>query len=184
MHDGASFGTPRNASGPDAPRPPPGADLRGRRTPSGDARRVTLAHVPWSGEPPPSTRPPVCRRTGCREPAAADGLCVAHERSQAALRATAARTSGGLAAPVGAWLADLASAREAPWRALAACRGLTAVMYPGVPGEHRPADYAPALALCERCPVVEPCRDAGARECHGMWGGLTPRLRRPRPRVA
>ena len=126
----------------------------------------------------------MCRRTGCREPAGTDGLCDAHERSQAALRATAARTSGGLAAPVPAWLADLAAARGAPWRALAACRGLTAVMYPGVPGEHRPADYAPALALCERCPVTEPCRAAGSRERHGVWGGLTPRQRHPRSKVA
>ena len=146
---------------------------------------MTLAHVPWSGDPPPSSRPPTCRRTGCREPAGGDGLCGAHGRSQAALRATAeTRTSGGLAVTVPAWLAGLAAAREAPWRALAACRGLTAVMYPGAPGEHRPADYAPALALCERCPVVEPCLAAGARERHGVWGGLTPRLRHPRPCVA
>ena len=78
----------------------------------------------------------------------------------------------------------LAAAREAPWRQHAACRGLTATMYPGVPGEHRPVDYAEALALCEQCPVTEPCHAAGAHERHGMWGGLTPRLRFPRGRVA
>ena len=145
---------------------------------------MTLADAPWSGEPPASTRPPTCRRTGCREPAGGDGLCDAHERHQVALRATTTRTSGGLAVPVPAWLADLAVARVAPWRARAACRGLTAVMFPGAPGEHRPVDYAPALALCERCPVVELCRAAGARERHGMWGGLTPRQRFPRGKVA
>ena len=125
----------------------------------------------------------MCRRTGCREPAGTDGLCGAHGRSQAALRATTTRTSGGLAVPVPAWLADLAAAREAAWRALAACRGLTAVMFPGTPGEHRPVDYAPALALCERCPVAAPCLTAGARERHGCWGGTTPRQRFPRGKV-
>ncbi|MHB1554603.1 MAG: WhiB family transcriptional regulator [Acidimicrobiales bacterium] len=35
-----------------------------------------------------------------------------------------------------------------------------------------------ALALCGACPVVEPCRAAGAREPDGVWGGTTPRDRR------
>ena len=120
----------------------------------------------------------MCRRTGCREPAGTDGLCDAHERSQAALRATAeTRTSGGLA--------DLASAREAPWRARAACRGLTAVMYPeAVRGATPAMTYAPAKALCATCPVTEPCLAAGSRERHGVWGGTTPRQRHPRSKVA
>ena len=127
----------------------------------------------------------MCRRTGCAEPAAIDGLCAAHERHQLALRATAARTSGGHAFPVPAWLSDLAAAREAPWRARAACHGLTATMYPeAVRGASSEETYAEALALCATCPVAVPCLAAGARERHGMWGGTTPRQRFPRARVA
>lgn len=43
-----------------------------------------------------------------------------------------------------------------------------------------PSDYRPALAVCDSCPVVEPClRMAiadGLRE--GVFGGMTPEQRR------
>ena len=147
---------------------------------------LAAAHVPWSGEPPPSSRPPTCRRTGCAEPAGGDGLCADHERSQAALRASAEpRGTDAHAVPVPAWLADLAVAREAPWRQHAACSGLTATMYPeAVRGASSEGTYAEAQALCATCPVTEPCLADGARERHGCWGGTTPRQRFPRGKVA
>ena len=84
-----------------------------------------------------------------------------------------------------AWLANVAAAREAPWRQHAACRGLTATMYPeAVRGATSEETYAEAQARCERCPVVEPCLAAGAHERHGCWGGTTPRQRFPRGKVA
>ena len=117
------------------------------------------------------TRMPVCRRAGCSAPAADDALCEDHALAQKRLRAGVADRPPSSPAPIGpAWLVELAAACEAPWRALAACRGQTSVMYPESERGH-PADYGPAFALCGDCPVVEPFRQAGAREHHGVWGG-------------
>ena len=131
------------------------------------------------------TRAPVCRRAGCSAPAGDLGLCEGHLLDQKRLRAGVETRPPSSPAPIGpAWLVELAAAREAPWTALAACRGETALMFPES-DRRLPADYGPALALCERCPVVEPCRQAGAREHHGVWGGLSPaRRRRNRPPAA
>ena len=124
------------------------------------------------------TRAPVCRRAGCSAAAGDLGLCEDHALAYKRLRADVETRPPSSPAPIGpAWLVELAAAHEAPWRALAACRGETAVMFP-VSDRRLPADYGPALALCGDCPVVEPCRDAGAREHHGVWGGLTPARRR------
>ena len=125
----------------------------------------------------------MCRRTGCSAPAGGDGLCEAHlldqKRRQLAVRvAVETRAETGRGASVPAWLADVAAAREAPWRARAACRGQNRLMYPAHGQGTAAADYAPALALCGACPVVEPCRAAGAREPDGVWGGTTPRDRK------
>lgn len=78
-------------------------------------------------------------------------------------------------------LAAALAVRGAPWRQGAACRGRTGVMFPALAGTGHPADYAPALALCARCPVAEPCRAAGTEEPAGVWGGTTPAMRRVRP---
>ena len=121
----------------------------------------------------------MCRRGGCSAPAGDLGLCEDHALAQKRLRAGVEGRPPSSAPVSPAWLVELAAAREAPWRALAACRGQTAVMYPESERGH-PADYAPALVLCRGCPVVEPCRAAGAREHHGVWGGLTPARRRRR----
>ena len=125
----------------------------------------------------------MCRRTGCAELAVApDGLCSGHGARQLAARAAAdTRADGGgyVPVPVPAWLAEVAGGREAPWRARAACRGMTAAMFPAIDRGH-PADYGPALALCGTCPVAGPCRDAGAGERAGVWGGTTPGQRHPR----
>ena len=121
-----------------------------------------------------STRTPVCRRAGCTAPAGDLGLCEDHSARQVALRAVVESRAPSSSAPVGpAWLWELAAAREAPWRALAACRGQTELMFPESE-RGQPVDFAPALAVCAGCPVVEPCRQAGVRERHGVWGGASP----------
>jgi WhiB family redox-sensing transcriptional regulator len=142
------------------------------------------ARLGWSGKAPETTRAPVCRRTGCSAPAGGDGLCPVHHGRQLAARAAVEARSGVTSShvPVPAWLAEVAAAREAPWRARAACRGMTAAMY-AVAERGRPADYGAALALCGECPVVEACRAAGAHEPEGVWGGTTPAERHPRRRA-
>ena len=59
------------------------------------------------------------------------------------------------------------------WYHRAACRG-----------RWTPADdpwFTPphdsALAVCQTCPVREPCAEAGASEPYGIWGGMTERQR-------
>ena len=62
------------------------------------------------------------------------------------------------------------------WRDHAACKGLDpALFYPG-PGE----DLAPALAICRRCEVREPCLEHALTrgECYGIWGGESEHRRR------
>lgn len=65
---------------------------------------------------------------------------------------------------------DLLDALRPAWHAQAACRGQTDVMFPvSEPG--RRADTSAAQALCERCPVRNPCADQGRTERYGVWGG-------------
>ncbi len=62
-----------------------------------------------------------------------------------------------------------------PWHARAACAGLG----PGAfYAEGKGSTPAAGLEVCRRCPVVEPCADAGQDEDHGTWGGRTERERR------
>lgn len=66
----------------------------------------------------------------------------------------------------------------ASWRRRAACRGIDAeVFYPSTDDE---TDAAPAKAICEQCPVREPCLEhaLASREREGVWGGTTERERR------
>lgn len=70
------------------------------------------------------------------------------------------------------------STTSTTWRTHARCLGMDPdVFHP--PGD---ADEAaePALAVCARCPVREPCLEHAitAREHHGVWGGRTERERR------
>lgn len=136
--------------------------------------------------PTARARGQVCRRTGCLAPAERDGLCEVHALDQKRRLAvavatpvgpTSTRTTLNLSA-----LADIARAREARWHRTAACRGQTEVMYPSHGRGTTAADYAPALALCAACPVVEPCRAAGACEPEGVWGATTPAERGSRRR--
>lgn len=68
-------------------------------------------------------------------------------------------------------LADL----RAPWRRLAACRGMST----GVFFVERGRSQDEARATCARCPVVDECR-AMAMAGHelGYWGGTSERGRR------
>ena len=60
---------------------------------------------------------------------------------------------------------------------------MTGAMFPDAE-RGQPGDYAPALALCGACPVVEPCRAAGTHERHGVWGGTSPAARVGRRKAA
>lgn len=62
------------------------------------------------------------------------------------------------------------------WSARAACHGLDPrIFFPGDDDE-----AGPAKAICDRCPVREPCLEyaLGEREREGVWGGCTERERR------
>lgn len=63
------------------------------------------------------------------------------------------------------------------------CRGLHNEMwYPPLFKEERTAPEAQYYDLgklvCEQCPVIDECREAGREEEYGMWGGQTPKERR------
>lgn len=62
------------------------------------------------------------------------------------------------------------------WSARAACHGLDPKIFFPVDGE----DADAAKAICDGCPVREPCLDyaLGERERVGVWGGCTERERR------
>ncbi len=62
------------------------------------------------------------------------------------------------------------------WRNLARCKGVDPVIVHPVNED----DADEAKAICELCPVREPCLEYAvtAREKDGVWGGLTARERR------
>lgn len=62
------------------------------------------------------------------------------------------------------------------WRQAALCRGVDPEVF--YPDEEE--DPSEAKAICEACPVREPCLEHAllVREKHGVWGGLTERERR------
>jgi len=66
---------------------------------------------------------------------------------------------------------DLLDALRPAWHADAACRGQTAVMFPVAEHGHR-LDTTAARALCDRCPVRNPCAEAGRSEKYGVWDGV------------
>ena len=67
-------------------------------------------------------------------------------------------------------------AMSGTWRDQARCRGVDPEIFH--PAEED--DGTPAKAICEVCPVREPCLEYAitAREKDGVWGGLTARERR------
>ncbi len=56
------------------------------------------------------------------------------------------------------------------WRKHAACKGLTALMYP-----QRGEDVEPAKAVCRSCPVLADCREEALAkpEPWGVLGGMS-----------
>ena len=76
---------------------------------------------------------------------------------------------------------DLLDALRPAWHADAACRGQTAVMFPVAEHGHR-LDTTAARALCDRCPVRNPCAEAGRSEKYGVWGDTGSGSRRMRQR--
>jgi WhiB family redox-sensing transcriptional regulator len=64
------------------------------------------------------------------------------------------------------------------WREQARCRGVDPQAFH--PAEEDDAAAAEAKAICDLCPVREPCLEyaISAREKDGVWGGLTARERR------
>ncbi|MHB1964223.1 MAG: WhiB family transcriptional regulator [Acidimicrobiales bacterium] len=110
------------------------------------------------------------------------GLCAVHADQQARLRARVAARAPEHpgAGPIAALLAVVGSV-DRSWHGRAACRGMTGTMFPLAP-DRRPPAYGPAIAICARCPVVGPCRTAGASERDGVWGATTPADRRSRRR--
>lgn len=72
-------------------------------------------------------------------------------------------------------LTETIEARSAPWRQRAACRGRTWMFYPAR-GDGQTAQAA--KALCARCPVRQPCAEAGTDEADGIWGGISAGQRR------
>lgn len=87
------------------------------------------------------------------------------------------RVAAGVAKAFEAWTppdpAD--NPRDTEWMTQAACRGATEVMFPT-----RGESLDPALAVCARCEVVEPCRQYAIDhdEKFGVWGGTSIRDRR------
>ncbi|HXY44652.1 MAG TPA: WhiB family transcriptional regulator [Acidimicrobiales bacterium] len=65
---------------------------------------------------------------------------------------------------------------NATWRQRAACRGLDPDIFYPVSDE----DAWEAKAVCDACPVRQPCLEhaLAGREREGVWGGLTERERR------
>ena len=76
---------------------------------------------------------------------------------------------------------DLLDALRPAWHADAACRGQTAVMFPVAEHGHQ-LDTTAARALCDRCPVRNPCAEAGRSEKYGVWGDTGSGSRRMRQR--
>jgi len=70
--------------------------------------------------------------------------------------------------------------RSESWKELAACRGTPAEWWFPPPGEVVPVE---ARRRCSCCPVRSECREYGASEAAGFWGGVdhnpqpTPRQR-------
>jgi WhiB family redox-sensing transcriptional regulator len=65
------------------------------------------------------------------------------------------------------------------WRRQAACRGAPqSVFFPDTAVPDYVALVAVAKAICADCTVRQACLEAGLREAHGVWGGLSARQRR------
>lgn len=72
-------------------------------------------------------------------------------------------------------LADILEERREPWRRMAACArpSITVDVFYTHVGE----TASEAREVCARCPVVDDCLAAGAREREGIWGGRSTKQR-------
>ncbi len=71
-------------------------------------------------------------------------------------------------------------AGQLPWTAFANCRGRSDLFFPrrGERPERRKRREASARAMCEACPVLQPCHEWARRNReYGFWGGETERER-------
>jgi WhiB family redox-sensing transcriptional regulator len=64
------------------------------------------------------------------------------------------------------------------WKIHGACHDHDQDLWFPSPGPDGYAATARAKAICATCPVKRACLEAGLREHHGIWGGLTERERR------
>ena len=62
------------------------------------------------------------------------------------------------------------------WADSAACKGRISLFFPANRTENERSKASRALAICNTCAVLKPCRTyaLGANERFGIWGGLTP----------
>jgi len=67
---------------------------------------------------------------------------------------------------------------DAPWRALAACKGKPTRWWFDGTNEERDR----AQSICARCPVREPCAEFGRSQHQGRWGGVDMEVERRRMR--
>jgi WhiB family redox-sensing transcriptional regulator len=72
---------------------------------------------------------------------------------------------------------------EWDWQLQGSCQGLNSSVFfhpDGERGSARARRADRAKAICQRCPVIEPCRRhaLAVREPYGIWGGLTEEERR------
>lgn len=72
---------------------------------------------------------------------------------------------------------------EWDWQLEGSCQGLNSSVFfhpDGERGSARARRADRAKAICQSCPVLEPCRRhaLAAREPYGIWGGLTEEERR------
>lgn len=126
----------------------------------------------WSGVTavPPSRAVATCRVTGCTaEAATGEGLCSGHSADQERRRRVVVASSHGRTL--------VAHDPDPSWRSRAACRGLDPGLFFPEIGE----TAAEAKAICAQCPVARQCLDFALvnAETEGVWGGVTPRARRP-----
>jgi WhiB family transcriptional regulator, redox-sensing transcriptional regulator len=75
------------------------------------------------------------------------------------------------------------------WQMRAACRGQGTTLFfsnPGEPRRSRRRREQQAKIICQRCPVIDRCRDHAVRfaEPYGVWGGMSARDRDATSRVS
>lgn len=81
-------------------------------------------------------------------------------------------------------LVDNRTLTDHDWLVEAACRGMDT----GVFFSESPRHYKEAREVCAMCPVTEECLSIALEmtvhlDTSGLYGGLTPRQRRPLPRT-